>query len=1795
MADNEGTQTTATTGDANAEVEQTTATEQSVTEPGGAAKSGGTDMSVAELREWLQRWVADATGQPVEQITVDRPMEEFGLASRDAIALGGDIEELTGVLLNATIVYQHPTIAALAERIINGEPETPEEAADDAFYTAGYQPGAAHDIAIVGLSTRLPGAGDTPESTWDFLINRGDGIRDLPEGRWSEFLADPDIAAAVENGNTLGGYLDQDVIKGFDAEFFAMSPVEVERVDPQQRLMMELTWEALEHARIPANTLKGESVGVYIGTSTNDFSLIAALGLGKSDRDAPASADAYALTGGSTAIVANRVSYFYDFRGPSVAVDTACSSTLVAVHDAVRALRNGDADVALAGGVNMLLAPAITLGFDSIGAVAKDGHIKAFSSDADGMVRSEGAGMVVLKRLADAERDGDRILAVVKGSAVNSDGRSNGIVAPNPDAQVDVLRRAYRDAGIAPSTVDYIEAHGTGTPIGDPIEADALGRVIGRGREDDKPALLGSAKTNFGHLESGAGAAALAKVILALQHNVIPPNIGYAGPSPFIPFDQAHLKVVDEPTEFPRYSGTATIGVSGFGFGGTNAHVVIQEYVPAAAAEAKDDAAQGDSADAETLDAELDNEATDVLAGAEAIVEGSDPLAAPEPVAEVAEWTQERTEPLPVILPVSAYLPSRRRRAASDLADWLESEAGQATPLEDVARSLAKRNHGRSRGVVLAKTHEEAVAGLRAIAAGKPGPGVFTADSPAAQGPMWVLAGFGSHHRKMGKQLYLENSIFARTVDEVDELVVDEAGYSVKEMILDDAQDWDVGTSQVGVFTIQLGLAALLRAHGAEPHGVVGHSQGEAAGAYISGGLPLEDAVRVICARSRLMGEGEQMITDDQVRNMALVEYSAEDIEKVLPEYPDLEVAVYAAPTNTVIGGPPDQVHAIVARAEAEGKFARVLQTRGAGHTSQMDPLLGELAAELAGIEPTKVTTDLYSTVHKATVYKAGSDPVHDVDYWVTNMRGSVYFTNAIRRAVDAGITTYLELAPNSVALMQVMGTTFAAGVHNAALIPTLKRKEDEAAGVISALAQLYVQGHPVDLVSLLPAGDYADVPRTAFLRKEYWPKVSIATGSGSGRAPGAHVALPDGRHAWEVSAAAVTDLAGLVNAAAAQVLSDVALGATVAHSPLPASGTLTTTLTPHPGGASVQVHVREGAAFRLLFDAVVTASAPSTNGTPAPAVQPAPARAETDSGTADLVVAESFGDRWDPNGTQTVEERLATIAAESMGYAVEDLPMEIPLMELGLDSLMAMRIKNRVEYEFDIPSLQVSAVRDASLNEVGKVLRYAIEHRDEVAAMAEKQAADGGSLTVDDNFVAAARAAMEAGEDPAAAVQQQVAAAEPKPAEPAAAAPAGTAGAVADAADADQKASATAGSAGEVAESTGGVADAKAAAVFGGGQSAGTKEPEADVPPRDAAERLTFAAWAMVTGKSAGGIFNTLPILDEDTAEKLAARLSDRVGSTVDVDDVLDCETIEQLSDIVRRHQDSATEVEGFIRPLRPRPEGSTAIPIFVFHPSGGNTLVYEPLLKRLPEGTPMYGFERIEGSIPERAREYAAEIRKIFPSGPYVLYGWSLGAVFALQVAQIMRAEGDDVRLVGLIDLAIPVEDEDPSPEGRRARIERFQAFAQKTYGIEGQLDEEMLQELADASDEEQYEIIMSLLKFADVKIPGGVLEHQRTSWLDGRDLQKAQPSHYEGDVTLYLADRYHDGIIELEPRFADRQPNGGWDGYIPNLEVIHIPGDHLQIIDEPRVSQIGADLTRKLAAIGNTGDDAPGKGEQ
>ncbi|AFA71489.1 putative polyketide synthase [Gordonia polyisoprenivorans VH2] len=1747
-------------------------------------------LTVPELRDWLRDWVARATGVPADQISVDRPMEELGLSSRDAVALAADVEDKTGVILSATVVYNHPTIATLATRIIEGDPDEGIDADDDRFWER--ERSDADDIAIVGLSTRFPKAGQSPESTWEALIEGRDGISDLPDDRWTEFKADPRMAEVLEKRNLRGGYLDD--VKSFDADFFQMSPREVEMVDPQQRLALELTWEALEHARIPASDLKGGSVGVFVGTSTNDYQLMAALGLGEgSDETA-----AYALTGTATSIIANRVSYFFDFHGPSVAIDTACSSSLVAVHQAVQSLRSGESEVALAGGVNMILTPAATVGFDTIGAVAKDGHIKAFSADADGMVRSEGGGLFVLKRLADARRDGDQVLAVISGTAVNSDGRSNGIFAPNPEAQVEVLRSAYADAALDPRQVDYVEAHGTGTILGDPIEADALGRVVGRGRVVGAPALLGSAKTNFGHMESAAGAGALAKVVLSMGHNKIPASLNYAGPNPYIQFEATGLKVTDEITEWPRYSGHAIAGVSGFGFGGTNAHVIVREVLPGDLEEPAAVADLADAAAAETPAADLDDD-EDFLTEAERAVLAAQ-SAAPEADAVVAErdpaddFAPCAVDGAVVPLVISAFLPSRRRKAAADLLEWLESDAGQATPLADIGRALAHRNHGRSRAVVMARSHEDAVKGVCAVAEGKANPLVYSADSPDAASAVWLLSGFGSQHRKMAKQLYTENPVFAKYADRVDHLVQRELGYSIVEMFLDDEQTYGIETSQVGIYTIQVALADTLRHFGAQPGVLVPHSMGEASAAYISGGLSLEDATRVICQRSRLMGEGESMLTGDDIRLMALVEYSAEDINDVLVDYPDLEICVYAAPTHTVIGGPEPQVDAIVERAEKEGKLGRKLQTKGASHTSQMDPLLGELAYELTGIEPLRPTVGFYSSVDRETFYRPGHEPVHTIDYFLKGLRHSVWFSQAIAKSVENGHRTFLELSPNPAVLISVAAVTFSAGLQNAELIETLRRKEDESFGVINALMKLYVHGHAVDVASLFGTGagrGFADIPRTRFERKPYWLKATVNSGGGSGSIPGAHVALPDGRHAWEVNAGAVTDLRELVRAAAAQVLTEATVGAAVAHGEIGAGeGTLTTTLSPHPGGASVTVHAKHDKNFGLLFEAVVTgaAVAGTAEGAPQPAdsaPQPADGARQNADGARqnadgaidprkvgyidNSVVVEDeiiddIGNKWDPQSGESIDDRLAIIVGESMGYDPEDLPREIPLVELGLDSLMAVRIKNRVEFEFDIPQLQLQAMRQANLSDVSKFVNYAVHHRDELDDLAEN-AAGGGELDT-----AALNAYID--EQNAKRADSASAAADSAPA------PADSAPAVAD-------------SASTAAESAPTAADSAQKPADLTSQAAVAEAAGSDVPPRDAAERLTFGVYAVVTKRSAGGIFNKLPVLEEDVAQALTDKLNERTGGDIDVEDILDSETIEEMSNYVREFLDAAADTDGFVRYLRLidgkktyDPQAGDPTPVLLFHPAGGNTSAYEALLKRLPDSVPVIGFDRVEGSIEERVRQYMPRLREVQPHGPYVLVGWSLGGALAYGAAQVLRDEGEEVDFVGLIDVVRPRHDVVETPDTKRARLERWKDFAIRNYDLDADIPIPM-DRLVEADDEGQFAIIMEMMSMSGTKIPGGIIEHQRTSFIDNRALTNIAPTPYGGKVVLYRADKMHDGAIELEPQWAEIDEDGRWGEVVDDLEIIHIGGDHLSIVDEPYIGRIGADLTRRLGTVGST----------
>ncbi|AMU19560.1 polyketide synthase Pks13 [Mycobacteroides abscessus] len=1756
--------------------------------PEVAAPTGGAGLTVPEMREWLRNWIAKATGVSPDRIDDSAPMVEMGLSSRDAVAMAADIEDLTGVTLTATVAFQHPTIESLATRIIEGEPEVPD-AGDEDWSRDPKIAAGEFDIAVVGLSARLPGDVNSPAQLWEALLEGRDAITDLPEGRWEEFTAEPRIAERVAQAATRGGYLKD--IKGFDAEFFTLSKMEADNMDPQQRIALELTWEALENARIPASSLKGESVGVYIGSSNNDYSYLSVAD--------PTVTHPYAITGNASSIIANRVSYFYDFRGPSVAVDTACSSSLVAVHQGVKALRSGEADVVVAGGVNALITPVVTVGFDEVGGVlAPDGRIKSFSQDANGYSRSEGGGMLVLKRLSDARRDGDPIMAIIAGSAVNHDGRSNGLLAPNPDAQAEVLRKAYKDAGIDPRSVDVIEAHGTGTILGDPIEADGLGRVVGRGRDADKPALLGSAKSNFGHLESAAGAASLSKIVLALQNNKVPPSINYTGPNPYIDFDAIHLKVVDQVSEWPRYSGHAIAGVSGFGFGGANAHIVVREVLPIDLVEPSestesesDDAdtngkhavAEADTADGDEFSVSRFDEYGEFTGGY-----SDEPYELPGLTDEAKRLREQalaeasEQEPVTPVVPlfISGFLSSRKKAAAAALADWMETEEGQSYSLESIGRSLSRRNHGRSRAVVLAHDHEEAIKGLRAVAEGKQKPYVYSADGPVSNGPVWVMAGFGAQHRKMGKSLYLRDPIFAEWIDKVDSYVQEERGYSVVELILDDSHEYGIETSNIAIFAIQIGLGEVLKAHGAKPTAVIGQSLGEPASAYFAGGLSLADATRVICSRAHLMGEGEAMLFGDYIRLMALVEYSADELKTVFADFPDLEVCVYAAPSQTVIGGPPAQVDAIVARCEAEGKFARKLQTKGAGHTSQMDPLLGEFAAELQGIEPMSPKIGIFSTVHEGTFIRGGGEPVHDVDYWKKGMRHSVYFTHGTRNAVDAGHTTFLELAPNPVALMQVGLTTMASGLPDAQLIATLARKEDEVESMVKAMAQLYVHGHALDPRTLFSraakSADYAPIPATEFKRKPHWLPAHFSA-DGSTRIPGTHVSLPDGKHVWEWSPREVAgvDFAELVKTAATSVLPGAQLTAFEQRA-IPGEGsTLVTTLSRHPGGATVQVHARIGESFTLVYDAVVsragqggalpfaTAAGVATNGSAVVSASAAPSHAVA---VVEEEVPEEIHDnllsgagagadfkKWSKESGEPVIDRLATIVSMAMGYEPEDVPREVPLIELGLDSLMAVRIKNRVEFDFDLPPIQLQAVRDANLLDVERLVIYALENPDAVHELHDYQQTDefkeaaptGGMLSKAD-----IEAALTAG------------AAESVPAEVPAAEPAADSAPPAIAQEATISA--------ETSEL------AKAAAAMN--QEAIAEALNADVPPRDAAERVAFATWAIVTGESPGSIFNALPKIDDATAEKLAERLSQRADGEIPAEEVKLAPTIEALGEVVRSRLE-AGKIDGFVRTLAPRQEGSTTVPVFVFHPAGGSTVVYEPLLKRLPEGTPMFGFERVEGTIEERAAKYVPKLMELH-DGPFILAGWSLGAVLAYACAVGLKEAGAEVAWVGNIDGVRPGTPILQTKEETRKRWDRYAAFAQKTFNVEiPAIPYEQLEELDDAG---QVTFVLEAVKASGVQIPGGIIEHQRTSYLDQRAIDTSTPVKFDGHMTLYMADRYHDDAITFEPAYATRQPDGGWGEFVSDLEVVPVGGEHIQVIDEPIIAKVGAHMSQALRTI-------------
>ncbi|MFJ4620910.1 SDR family NAD(P)-dependent oxidoreductase [Streptomyces sp. NPDC088812] len=966
---------------------------------------------------WLRTLVGTELGHELTDADLSRPLRECGLSSRQTVAVAAAVARRAGRDLPPTLLWSAPTVTDLAK--VLAEAAGPEEAVE--ARAAAFPP-----VAVVGLACRVPGAA-TAEAYWSLLLESRDAVGEVPAQRWPQAGDDVPRQAGVLPG-----------IASFDAEFFGISPEEAVLMDPQQRQLLEVTWEALAHAGIAPGRLRGTDTGVWVGLSATEYSLLT---LADTDR-----ADAWSSQGAAGSIAANRLSYALGVHGPSMTIDTACSSSLVAVHQAVRALALREADTALACGVNLLTTPGVSASFAAAGALAPDGRCKPFDAAADGIVRGEGCGVVVLRRLADARRAGDRVLAVIRGGAVNSDGRSNGLLAPNPLAQRRLLRQAYASAGVAPSTVDYVEAHGTGTLLGDPIEAAALSEALAADRPDDRPLLIGSVKSNIGHLEGAAGIAGLIKTVLALHHGRIPASRNHTEPNPHI--DMSRLRVVTESAVWPRHSGQARAGVSAFGFGGTNAHLVLEEW----------------------------------------------PRSAPPP-----GQPQRR----PAVIGLGAPTAERLARDARALADWLTE---RDVPPHRLAAALAHgRDHGVCRAAIVATDRSGVLAALSALAAGRPHELLDTArPSPALDAaPVFVFSGYGSQWPAMGARLLQEEPAFARAVSALDGHYADLAGFPLSQALGENAGAQGFRVHQPALFGMQLALAELWRAHGVTPGAVIGHSIGEVAAAVVAGALTARDGLRVVLARSALLAD----VDGAGAGAMAAVELSADELADLREAFPSVTVAVHASPTQCTVSGPREQVAALVAHVGAGGGLARMLKVGGAGHSAAVDPLLGRFRADLGPVRPATPTIPLYSTVTD----DPRGEAAFDAAYWAANLRRPVRFTQAVAAALDDGHHGFVEVSAHPVATIAVEQTA-AGREPAAQVLATVRRDPDRSTGgFAAAVARAHVLGHPDVLLARHPDRVVLDLPAPGWEHREYWVPSAPAGRSSGSRPAGGHPLLGEG------------------------------------------------------------------------------------------------------------------------------------------------------------------------------------------------------------------------------------------------------------------------------------------------------------------------------------------------------------------------------------------------------------------------------------------------------------------------------------------------------------------------------------------------------------------------------------------------------------------------------------------------------------------------------------------------------------
>ncbi|MFF2331759.1 type I polyketide synthase, partial [Streptomyces sp. NPDC058103] len=976
---------------------------------------------------------------------------------------------------------------------------------------------AQEPIAIVAMGCRFPGGVTTPEDLWQLVAEGRDAVSGMPTDRgWDlDQLMGQDASQPGTSYVHQGGFVQG--AGDFDAGFFGLSPMEAEATDPQQRLSLEVAWEAFERAGIDPETLRGGRVGVYMGSGIQDY--------GDFPEGVPEAVEAYMATARAASVISGRISYTLGLEGPSFTVDTACSSSLVALHLAAQALRQDECTLALAGGVMIMSTPAPFVAFSKQRGLAPDGRCKAFSDAADGTGWSEGAGIVLLERLSDARRNGHPVLAVVRGSAINSDGASNGLTAPSGPSQQRVIRQALANARVPGAHVDVVEAHGTGTTLGDPIEAQALLATYGQDRSADDPLRLGSLKANIGHAQAAAGVGGVIKMVMALRHGTLPKTLHVEQPSSHVDWSAGHVSLLTEPEPWPRNGHPRTAGISAFGLSGTNAHVILQEAPEpeAVTADAADESRATRGTGAGTEDS-----ATGEPAGDDAVVAGTDEPADAETPALVS----------PVIpFAVSGRSAAGLRAQAERLASFVRDETGTPARPQDLARALiATRTAFEHRAVVLSgfggndtapdadrtagsgtgrsgqgptgegdalltgtggsdgdpsSAHDALLTGLDALANGTKAAHVVRGTTTGEAQVAFVFPGQGSQWAGMAVELLDSSTVFAHRMHECAEALAPYTDWDLLDVVHQrpGAPTFDeVDVVQPVLWAVMVSLASLWRACGVEPAAVVGHSQGEIAAACVAGALTLEDGARVVALRSKIIrqdlaGRG----------GMMSVGLPSAQAEALLARWEDrLQLAVVNSPGSTVVCGETDALDELYAELEKQGVQTRRIPVDYASHSVFVEEIRDRLLEELAAVSPRPASTTFYSTVTGGPLDTTGLD----ADYWYENLRRTVRFEDTTRAMLDDGFTLFVEASPHP-GLVVGLGETMAAAGATATPVGSLRRNNGGMGRFAQSLAEAYVHGAPVDWSPLLDGAAPApvDLPTYAFQRERYWVTAPVGTG----------------------------------------------------------------------------------------------------------------------------------------------------------------------------------------------------------------------------------------------------------------------------------------------------------------------------------------------------------------------------------------------------------------------------------------------------------------------------------------------------------------------------------------------------------------------------------------------------------------------------------------------------------------------------------------------------------------------------